>query len=360
MNAARAFTILCIFAAITIFTIMRSFGSDNHSGVHPDILKAIEEANKNHCIAYGDDPWTQQAQQKIKDIFGENAEVFFVFNGTGANVMSLKTCVSSFHSILCPDTAHIAVDECGAPEFITGAALKSIPTPDGKLTPALLKPQMSHFGFEHHSQPKAVYISQCSELGTVYTIDEIKAIADYIHTHNMYLHMDGARIANAAVSLNKSLKEISVDCGVDILSFGGTKNGMMLGEAIVSFKSELSENMKYIRKQSAQLYSKMRFVSAQFIPYLTNDIWKQNAIHANHMARYLRSKIEDLHAFTFTQATDANIILMKMPSEIIERLLQKHFFYIWNENEGEIRLVTSWDTSEDDIKAFIEDLHKLI
>lgn len=339
---------------------MRSFGSDNNSGIHPNILDAICNVNKDHALAYGDDPWTLEAERKIKTIFGENADVFFVFNGTGANVISLQVCVSSFHSILCPKTAHIAVDECGAPEFMTRAALKTIPTPDGKLTPALLKPYITNFGVEHHSQPKAVYISQCSELGTVYTVDEIKAIADYIHTYDMYLHMDGARIANAAISLGKSLKEISVDCGVDILSFSGTKNGMMMGESVISFRKELSENIKYIRKQSTQLFSKMRYASAQFLAYLDNDLWIKNAQQANQMAHYLRSEMEALHPFIFTQTTDANIILVKIPQPIIEQLLQKHFFYIWNEIESEIRLVTSWDTTEDDINLFIKDLAVLL
>jgi threonine aldolase len=339
---------------------MRSFASDNNSGIHPSVLQAIVDANHNHCIAYGDDLWTEKARQSLKQVFGEKAEVFFVFNGTGANVLALQSCLSTYHCVLAASTAHIAVDECGAPEFMTGSSLKTIPTPDGKLTPDHIRPWLSYIGVEHHSQPKVIYISQCTEVGTVYTIEEIKALCDFAHKHQMYVHMDGARLANAAAALGKSLKEVSLDSGIDILSFGGTKNGIMMGEAVITFRKELAENMKYIRKQSAQLCAKMRYISAQFIAYMENDLWLQNARHANRMAQYLRNEMAAIHPFTFTQATDANILLLKLPQTVIEQLLQKHFFYIWNEAEGEIRLVTSWDTTEEDIKSFIEYLHKLI
>jgi len=339
---------------------MRSFASDNNSGIHPSVLQAIVDANHNHCIAYGDDLWTEKARQSLKQVFGEKAEVFFVFNGTGANVLALQSCLSTYHCVLAASTAHIAVDECGAPEFMTGSSLKTIPTPDGKLTPDHISPWLSYIGVEHHSQPKVIYISQCTEMGTVYTINEIKALTDFAHRHQMYVHMDGARLANAAAVLGKSLKETSLDCGIDILSLGGTKNGMMMGEAVITFRKELSDNMKYIRKQSAQLCAKMRYLSAQFIAYMENDLWLQNARHANRMAQYLRNEMAAIHPFTFTQATDANILLLKLPQTVIEQLLQKHFFYIWNDAEGEIRLVTSWDTTEEDIKSFIEYLHKLI
>ena len=338
---------------------MRSFGSDNHSGVHPAILKAIEAANADHQIAYGDDTYTARAKELIKQYFGESAEPYFVFNGTGANIMALSACVRSFNSILCAKTAHIAVDECGAPEFMTGAALREIETPDGKLTPELIAPRLINWGFEHHSQPKAVYISQCTELGTVYTCEEIKAIADYIHQYGMYLHLDGARLANAAVALGKSFEEMTVDCGVDILSFGGTKNGLLMCEAVIAFRPELAENLKYIRKQRAQLYSKMRYVGCQLIPYLEEGIWRENAAHANAMAQQLRQGIVEAGYNTFTQSTDANILLLKMPKNLIDKLLEKYFFYIWDENENEIRLVTSWDTTEEDVRVFVEDVKRL-
>lgn len=347
-----------IFAAL-IFE-MRSFGSDNHSGVHPEIMQFLTKANYDHVVAYGDDFWTEKANEQIKRHFGEEADPFFLFNGTGANVVALRAATSPFHAILAPQTAHIAVDECGAPTFMTGAALKEIQTLDGKLTPENIAPFLDHFGFEHHSQPKVVYISQCTELGTVYSIAEIRALADFLHTHDMFLHVDGARLANAAASLHCSFKEMIANSGVDILSFGGTKNGMMMGEAVISFRPEFSENLKYIRKQSTQLCSKMRFLSCQFIPYLENDLWLKNATHANQMAQQLKKGIVDVFDAEFTQEVQANILLFKMPRPVIERMLEKHFFYIWNEKTDEIRLVTSWDTTEEDIHHFLNDLKKAI
>ncbi|MBR4135466.1 MAG: aminotransferase class V-fold PLP-dependent enzyme [Bacteroidales bacterium] len=335
---------------------MRSFGSDNHSGVHPVIMQALTEANRDHQIAYGDDDYTARLKALIKGLFGATAEPYLVFNGTGANVVSLRACVQPFHSILCAETAHIAVDECGAPEFMTHAALRTIPTPDGKLTPERIAPHLVNFGFEHHSQPKVVYISECTELGTVYTPEEIKAIADFIHGYGMYLHLDGARIANAAVALQKSFKELTVDCGVDIMSFGATKNGLMMGEMVIAFRPELAENLKYLRKQSAQLYSKMRYAACQFMPYFQQEIWRENAANANRMAQLLRTRIEEVGYQEFTQKTEANILLFKLPKEKIESLLQHTFFYVWNENTGEIRLVTSWDTTEEDVDFFIQSL----
>ena len=338
---------------------MRSFGSDNNSGVHPQIMEALIKANDNHALAYGDDPWTAQAVKDIKAYFGEIAEPYFVFNGTGANVTAIRACCQPFHAVIAARTAHIAVDECGAPGFLSGAAVKEVDTPDGKLTPELIKPLLHGFGFEHHSQPKLVYISQCSELGTVYTLQEIKNLADFIHQYNMYLLMDGARIANACVALGKTLKEVTVDCGVDILSFGGTKNGCMMAESVIAFRPKLAENIKYLRKQSTQLYSKMRYVSAQFSAYLKDDLLYKNAAHANKMAQKLYQELLHL-GFEFTQSPDANILLLKMEPDLANKLLQKHFFYVWDENTHEIRLVTSWDTTEEDVSLFIKDLKQLL
>ncbi len=247
---------------------MRSFGSDNNSGVHPQLMQAIIDANRNHTIGYGDDDWTREAENAVKKLVGkDDIEPYFVFNGTGANVIALQACTLPFHSIICASTAHIAVDECGAPTKFTGCPLKEIDTPDGKLTPELVRPLLHGFGVEHHSQPKVIAISQTSEMGTAYTPGEIKALADLAHEHGMYLFIDGTRIANACAFLNVSLKEMTVDCGVDIFTFGGTKNGLMMGEVLVPLRKELAENIKYYRKQTTQLYSKMRFISAQFIPY---------------------------------------------------------------------------------------------
>ena len=335
---------------------MRSFGSDNHSGIHPAVLEAIHQANIDHTCAYGDDIYSEKLQKKVEEIFGDNAVIFPTFNGTGANVCALRACVQPFHAILCPHSAHIFVDECGAPEYLTGAALKAISTTDGKITVEMLEPFLDAFGFEHHSQPKVLYISQATELGTIYKPDEIKQLSNFLHHNKMYLHLDGARLANAAATLQCSFKEITVDCGVDILSFGGTKNGMMIGESVIAFCPELAENMKYIRKQSTQLFSKMRFSSAQFLAYFQNDLWLHNALHANKMAQLLRSKIEEIAHFEFTQPTEANIILVKLSPTLITEMLKHHFFYVWNESTHEIRLVTSWDTTEKDVEGFINTL----
>jgi len=329
---------------------MRSFASDNNSGVHPLIMDAMAKANSNHAVGYGDDPWTEAATQKLKEVFGETASPFFVFNGTGANSIALQAVTRSFHSIICTQTAHIYVDECGAPARMTGCTLTAVPTPDGKLTPALIRPHLHGFGVCHHPQPKAVYLSQTTELGTVYTIAEIRAIADLIHAHDMYLHVDGARLANACAYLNCSMKQLTVDAGVDILSFGGTKNGMMQGETVISFRPEITENMPFYRKQSAQLASKMRYLSAQFLPYLTDDLWLSNARHANRQAAKLVQILKQYPQIKFTQPPETNQLFFTLPKDIAQKLSEKYFFYYWNEAQSEIRLVTSWDTTDEDIE----------
>ncbi len=335
---------------------MRSFASDNNSGVHPLVMDAVIKANENHAVGYGDDPWTAAAVTKIKEIFGEKASPFFVFNGTGANSVALQAVTRSFNSILCAETAHINVDECGAPGRMTGCAIVTIPTPDGKLTPELIKPHLHNFGVCHHSQPKVVYISQVTELGTVYTIEEVKAIADLLHAHNMYLHMDGARLANACAFLNCSMKQVTVDAGVDVLSFGGTKNGMMMGEAVVAFSPDIAENLMYFRKQSAQLASKLRYLSAQFIPYLENNLWLENAMKANLAATKLADIMKQYPQISFTQKIESNALFFTIPTEALRKLQEEYFFYMWNEEQNEARLVTSWDTTGEDIAGFEESL----
>lgn len=339
---------------------MRSFASDNNSGVHPFVMEAVIKANEDHAIGYGDDPWTSAAVAKIKSIFGEEASPFFVFNGTGANSVALQAVTRPFNSILCAETAHINVDECGAPARMTGCAVVTIPTTDGKLTPELIKPRLHNFGVCHHSQPKAVYISQVSELGTVYTVEEVKAIADLLHAHNMYLHMDGARLANACAYLNCSMKQVTVDAGVDILSFGGTKNGMMMGEAVVYFRPEITENLPYYRKQSAQLASKLRYLSAQFIPYLENNLWLENAMKANISAAKLAEALKQYPQIQFTQKVETNQIFFTIPAEPLKKLQDRYFFYMWNEENNEARLVTSWDTTGEDIAQFEQDLKEIM
>ncbi len=271
--------------------IKKGFASDNNSGVHPEIFKAMEAANFGHVTGYGDDSYTLDAIEIFKKEFGEDTEVFFVFNGTGANVTGLSSATHSFNSIICAETAHIQVDECGAPKNSQAASFSPWRSVNGKLTPQAIQRHLYGFDFEHHSQPRIISISQTTELGTVYRPVEIRTLADLAHKNNMLLHMDGARIANAAVALNMDFREFTRDCGVDILSFGGTKNGMMMGEAVLIFNPELAVNTKYIRKQSMQLFSKMRFVGAQFIAYFKDDLWRKTATHANKMAKLLEGEI---------------------------------------------------------------------
>ena len=333
---------------------MRSFGSDNNSGVDPRIMQALMDANNDHAIAYGDDRWTHEAEEAIRSLLGEkDVEPFFLFNGTGANVVALQACTLPFHSILCAATAHIAVDECGAPVKMTGAALKEIPAPDGKLTPDLVRPYLHGFGFEHHSQPKVIAISQTTELGTLYTPQEIKALADLAHNHDMILFVDGTRMANACAALNVSLKEMTVDADVDIFTLGGTKNGLMFGEVLVPLRNELAKNIKYYRKQTTQLYSKMRFISAQFIPYLKEDIWLENAKKSNDAAQKLYREIKDVEGVQITQPVQSNALFLILPKERSEKLRERYFFYDWDESRNEVRLVCSWDTSEGDIRDFV-------
>lgn len=330
------------------------FASDNNSGVHPEIMKAMIEANEGHTIAYGDDPYTQRAKEKFYKHFGTDIDIYFVFIGTAANVLGLNAATRSWNSVICAETAHINEDECGAPEKFNGFKLLTVETPDGKLTVDAIQKHMNGFDFEHHSQPKVISITQATELGTVYSAKEIKKLADYAHQNNMYLHMDGARIANAAVSLNSEFKKFTKDAGVDILSFGGTKNGMMYGEAIIFLNKTLGQDFKYVRKQGMQLASKMRFISAQFERYLTDNLWHDNAKHANEMAQLLASKVKDIPQIKITQKVEANGVFASIPKEITEDLKKIYFFYDWDETKNEVRWMCSFDTKEEDILTFVE------
>ncbi len=332
---------------------MRSFASDNNSGVHPLVMEALANANKDHALGYGSDKWTEEAVTKIREAFTPDCEPLFVFNGTGSNVVALQLMTRPYHSIFCAETAHIYVDECGSPVKLTGCQIRPIATTDGKLTPELIRPYLHGFGDQHHSQPAAIYLSQCTELGTIYTAEELKAISALAHEYGMRVHVDGARIANACAALNLSLKEMTVDCGVDVLSFGGTKNGLMMGECVVIFDPSLKAEARFIRKQSAQLASKMRYLSCQFTAYLTDDLWLSNARHANAMAGKLYDALTNFPGVRFTQKAESNQLFLTMPRPVIDRLLESYFFYFWNEAADEIRLVTSFDTTEEDIDDFI-------
>lgn len=331
----------------------RGFASDNNSGVHPAVFKSMMNVNQGHERSYGDDPYTAKAIAIFQDTFGADTEVYFVFNGTGANVLGLSTLTQSFNSIICADTAHIEVDECGAPEKITGCKLLPVKSIHGKITPELIEPHLHGFDFEHHAQPKVISISQVTELGTVYQPKEIRAIADLAHSHNMFLHMDGARISNAAVSLNMGFKAITKDCGVDVLSFGGTKNGMMMGEAVLFFNPELTAYTKYFRKQNMQLFSKMRFISSQFLAYFEDDLWKENATHSNRMAQFLKDELASVPQIEITRPVESNAVFAKVPPEIIDPLQEHFFFYIWDESISEVRWMTSFDTTEIEIREFV-------
>jgi len=332
--------------------IKRGFASDNNSGVHPHILNALAEVNTGHEIAYGDDRYTANVTHKLKAMFGGQPEVFFVFIGTAANVLGLSAVTQPYHAVICPDTAHIHVDECGAPEKFTGCKLLTVKTPDGKLTIDLIREHMHGFGFEHHAQPRVVSITQSTEMGTVYSIDEIRAIADYVHANDMLLHMDGARISNAAVTLDADFHEFTGRAGVDVLSFGGTKNGMMYGEAVLFFNPQMAADFKYRRKQGMQLASKMRFISAQFDAFLENDLWKKNATHANAIAQKLYLAVKDIPGVKITQKVQANGVFAKIPGSLIPALQEEFFFYVWDEETSEVRWMCSFDTTEADIEEF--------
>jgi threonine aldolase len=335
-----------------------SFASDNNAGVHPNILRAINSVNQGHVISYGDDIFTQSAVKKFEEHFGKDVEVYFVFNGTAANVLGLSAMVEPFNSVICSEVAHIDKDECCAPERFIGCKLVTIPTKDGKIRVEQIKGHIDSLGNQHRAQPKVISITQATELGTVYKPEEIKVIADFAHKNQLFLHMDGARLSNAAASLNVELKQITADVGVDVLSFGGTKNGMMFGEAVIFFKRKLPENFKYIRKQGMQLASKMRFISAQFEALLSNNLWLKNAKHANGMARLLARKIEEVSDTTITQEVEANAVFAIVPPKHVSLLREKYFFYIWNREKSEVRWMASFDTTKEDVKKFVNVIEK--
>jgi threonine aldolase len=332
----------------------RSFASDNNAGVHPEILAAIAQANQGHVVAYGADPYTESAIQKFEEHFGKDIAVFFTFNGTGANVLSLHALTRPFHSILCSDYAHIYTDECGAPEKHTGCKLIPLPHQDGKITLESVHHAYHGIGDQHHSQPRVISITQATEMGTVYQPEEIQSLARFAHEHDMFLHMDGARIANAAASLGQTLRQATRDLGVDVLSFGGTKNGIMGGEAVVFFPPGLSRGFLYLRKQSMQLSSKMRFIATQFEALLTNHLWKRSAEHANHMARLLEKEVSRIPGIKIVWKVEANGVFAQIPRHAIETIKQHYFFYMWMEEESIVRWMCSFDTTEDDIRKFAE------
>lgn len=339
-----------------------SFASDNFAGVHPDIMFAIQKANEGHAMAYGDDPWTEKFNQLIQKTFGDHAEGFVVFNGTAANVCILKHILSPWQAILCPVSAHIWTDECGAPQANSGCTLLPIQGQFGKITPAQCESLLHGQGNQHHVQPAVLSITQSTELGTVYTLEELKALGSFARKHDLLFHVDGARLCNAAASLGCSLKALTTDIGVDVLSFGGTKNGLMGAEAVIFLKEGLAKNFQYIRKQSMQLASKMRFLSAQMIALLEGDLWLQNASHANAMAKLLESKLQrHFPELPILYPVQANAVFVQLPStEILKKLQKKSFFWIWDHDKAVARWMTSWDTEPAFVESFINELKTMI
>jgi len=338
----------------------RSFASDNNAGIHPEMIEAIAAANDGHVMAYGDDPFTARAVKLFQKHFGRDIAVYFVFGGTGANVLGLKAITRPYEAIICAETAHVNVDECGAPENFTGCKLLTVSTPDGKLQVEQIKPLLHGIGVEHHVQPRVISVSQATEMGTVYTKKELNALADFAHDHNLLLHVDGARLANAAVSLKASLKEITADAGVDVLSFGGTKNGMMYGEAVIFFNQKFGGDFKFIRKQGMHLPSKMRYISAQFEALLSGDLWRRSATHSNRMAQMLGSELAKIPQIELTQPVEANGVFAVIPEKYVPALQKKYFFYVWNEEISEVRLMASFDTTEDDVRDFVGFVRKTV
>ena len=338
----------------------RSFASDNNAGVHPSVLKAIASVNQGHAIGYGDDPYTASAIRHFKHHFGEDVEVFFVFNGTAANCLSLKALTNSYDAVVCAAGAHINVDECGAPEKLTGCKLIAIPAPDGKLTVDAARKVCHGIGVQHHVQPRVISITQATEVGTVYKPAEIRALARFAHEHQMFLHVDGARIANAVASLDCSLRECTRDAGVDVLSFGATKNGGMGAEAVVFFNPALAKDFRFYRKQGMQLASKMRYLSAQFEALFKDDLWLKNARHSNRMAQLLKRELSKVSGVKIVYRVEANGVFARIPPRATPKLLKRYFFYPWDEEQSVVRWMCSWDTTEDDVKKFVEFVKKTL
>lgn len=339
---------------------MRSFASDNAAGVHPRVIDALVAANTDHALAYGDDPWTERTTGRFRELFGAPVEVCLVWGGTGANVVSLQSLVDPWSAVVCTANAHIAVDECGAPERITGAKLLTFVVDDGKLRPEHLEAAQAGRGDEHHAQATVVSITEATECGTLYTPAEIRALCDTAHGHGMRVHLDGARIANAVAALGCDVRDLTIDAGVDVVSFGGTKNGMMYGEAVVFCDPALGANAKFIRKQCTQLPSKMRFVAAQFEALLTDDLWVANAAHANAMAVRLAEATRDIPGVTLSREPEVNSVFVRLPHDAIPALQARTFFWMWDETLDEVRWMTAYDTTEADVDAFAATVREVL
>ena len=339
---------------------MRAFASDNYSGVHPLIMQEISKANSDDMSSYGNDPISEAAQKLFSNHFGSNAKIFFMATGTATNTLILKHITNSWNSVICADTAHINVDECGAVEAVAGIKIVHAGAVHGKLSVESIAKLLAGRKDVHQSQPAVISITQNTELGTVYTLAETKAICDYAHEQGLLVHMDGARLSNAAVSLGAGFKEMTVDCGVDVLSFGGTKNGCMCAEAAIFINPEIGKDFEFVRKQGMQLISKMRYIGAQFKALLTDELWKKNATRANELATLLAHKVQEISEVKITNPVDANAVFAIVPPHVIPQLQEKFPFYIWDESTSEVRWMTSWATTEEDVENFVSSLNALI
>ncbi|HEV3027612.1 MAG TPA: low specificity L-threonine aldolase [Planctomycetota bacterium] len=338
----------------------RSFASDNNAGAHPEVLHAVAAANRGHVVGYGDDPFTRSLERSFLRHFGSGSKSFPVFNGTGANVLCLKALTRSHHAVICSEASHIQVDECGAPEASTGCKLLPVATPDGKLTPRAVEAACHGVGDQHHVQPRVISIAQSTEMGTVYKAREVEALARFAHGRGMVLHMDGARISNAAASLGLTLRQATRDLGVDALSFGGTKNGLLGSDAVVLFRKDLVADFKFLRKQGMQLASKMRFLSVQLEALLSNDLWRRNALQANRMAKLLASKVRRIPGVRVVQKVEANGVFVQIPRRAIAPLRREYFFYTWDEAASVVRWMCSWDTTEEDVLEFARAVARIL
>lgn len=338
----------------------RFFASDNNAPVHPLIMTALSDANEDHQIAYGDDPFTDEALSRLREVFGKDAKPFLVYNGTGANVTSLAAVLKPHQGVICPETAHINMDECGALERFAGSKTLPVAGENGKIRVSMLKHHLKEIGNEHASQPRVISVSQTTELGTVYTAEEIREIADFAHSNNMLLHMDGARISNAAAALGVNFPEITSQAGVDVLSFGCTKNGLMFGEAVIFFGTEEAEWYKYVRKQGMQLASKMRYIAVQYEAILKDSLWYKNALHANKMAALLAAGISELQGVVIRYPVEANAVFASLPVHAIKPPQDKYPFYVWDHTENIVRLMCSFDTTAEDVHLFIDCLRSAL
>lgn len=336
------------------------FISDNASGIHPEIFAALAETNEGHAIAYGHDPWTERARDVLRKHFGERCEILIALTGTGANVLALQSLLQSWQAIICADCSHLHGDECGAAEKFIGCKVLTTRTQNGKVTPELIEPLLDDTRMVHRAQPRVVTVSQCTEWGTVYTADELAAIAEFCRANELLLHVDGARLCNAAVALGQSLGAITAGCGVDVLSFGGTKNGLMGAEAVVFFDPQLATSAAFYRKQAMQLASKLRFVSVQLEVLLGTDLWQRNALHANAMAARLAALVEDIESLRIVMPVETNSVFARLPRETVAPLQNAYPFAVWRPTESIVRWMTSFDTSEDEVDEFAQQIRRVI